>query len=47
VKSLLRWVDPENIILYYTPPRLADHARVFKDLNLDLREVPIQQNPSR
>ena len=39
IKSLLLWVDPEQIVVYYTPPRDDDHRRTLAELGVDVRET--------
>lgn len=39
IKTLQNWVSSEQIVVFYTPPRQADHRHLFAELGVDVREV--------
>ncbi|PSQ45513.1 hypothetical protein BRD17_01205 [Halobacteriales archaeon SW_7_68_16] len=39
IKTLTDYVPPEDVIVFYTPPRDPTHREVVADLGVDLREV--------
>lgn len=39
VKSLLQFVDPESVRIYYTPPRNKNHTSTLRGLGVDVRHV--------
>lgn len=42
IKSLLNWVDPRDIIVFYTPPRHHADQDALTELGVDLRETDNQ-----
>lgn len=45
ITTLLDYVDPENIIVFYTPPREERHIDAFERLGVDLRFVTNRTEP--
>lgn len=40
IKTLRQYTDPENIIVFYTPPREENHQELLENLDVDVRLRP-------
>lgn len=40
IRTLTRWVDPERVVVFFTPPRREEDVERLRALGVDVREVP-------